>query len=286
MPAQRYRIVFEGKILKARDPDEVKGNLTRLFKINNEKIGRYFVGRPIVIQSDVDYQMARKFQQAFRMAGAICRVEAMESYPESVSAFVSVQQDAPKSAAPAVFQCPKCGFEQQRSDRCIHCGIILEISGSRRSSHRAQVTWQEEERNFAAFIENNADKYLNKFKKFNISGVDRFSVSWHWPAFFVGFWWMLYRKLYLWALIAFVLLLIPVINILAWITWPMSANYIYYKHVKRRIAKFKASSPSLHLPSSLPHVGGVNGWVATLGIVMLVLVIAGVGAYIVIPMYL
>ena len=63
--------------------------------------------------------------------------------------------------------------------------------------NRLQVSVTEEE--FAAFIRGKAQQYLLKFRKFSVGGNDRFAATWHWPAFLVGFWWLLYRKMYLWA---------------------------------------------------------------------------------------
>lgn len=73
--------------------------------------------------------------------------------------------------------------------------------------NRAQLTVTENE--LAAFIGGKAQKYLRKFRKFSIDGIDRFSATWYWPAFLVGFWWLLYRKMYLWAFVYLILLMIP-----------------------------------------------------------------------------
>ena len=91
-----------------------------------------------------------------------------------------------------------------------------------------QLQSQITEEDFTAFIGRNAHKYIPKFSKFNIGGVDNFSMTWHWPAFICNFWWLLYRKLYLWALISFFVLIIPYIGLLVAIALGMAGNYIYY----------------------------------------------------------
>jgi len=73
--------------------------------------------------------------------------------------------------------------------------VILSSRGQKTTLHNQLQSQMKEE--FIVFTGENAHKYLPKFEKFNIGGVDNFSITWHWPAFFVGFWWMLYRKLYL-----------------------------------------------------------------------------------------
>lgn len=57
---------------------------------------------------------------------------------------------------------------------------------------------------FAHFLGQNADYYIPKFRKFSNEG---FSVTWNWSAFFFEFVWVAYRKMYLWALAVWILLL-------------------------------------------------------------------------------
>jgi hypothetical protein len=104
-----------------------------------------------------------------------------------------------------------------------------------------EVTEQE----VSSFIGENAENYIRKFRKFSVDGVDKFSWTWHWPAFFFGFWWLLYRKLYVWALIAFLLLMIPYWFFLNSFVYGVIANYIYYKQVKKKITQKKKAAASL-----------------------------------------
>ena len=91
--------------------------------------------------------------------------------------------------------------------------------------NRFQLTVTEDE--FAAFIGAKAQKYLLKFRKFSVDGIDHFSATWHWPAFLVGFWWLLYRKMYLWAFVYFILLIIPYANVAAWFSKDICFNPNY-----------------------------------------------------------
>ncbi|MFX0152568.1 MAG: DUF2628 domain-containing protein [Candidatus Hodarchaeota archaeon] len=125
------------------------------------------------------------------------------------------------------------------------------------------------EKDFVNFIGKNADKYLPKFKKFNVDGVDKFACTWHWPAFFFSFFWMLYRKLYMWALFAFFWVLLPYQILPAAITCGMAANYIYYKRAKKKIIKYKTAKAPVdpHKAAiSLRKKGGVKVWVPTLAV--------------------
>lgn len=121
---------------------------------------------------------------------------------------------------------------------------------------------------FAAFIGSKAYKYLLKFRRFSVNGIDHFSATWHWPAFLVGFWWLLYRKMYLWAFVYFILMFIPYLNIAAWITLAVSGNYLYYKYSKAAILKIKMTKPSGDLLETLSELGGKNKWVPVVGIIV------------------
>ena len=146
---------------------------------------------------------------------------------------------------------------------------IEEVKASVVPSDESKIEVTEED--FSHFTGKNADKYLPKFKKFNVDGVDKFAVTWHWPAVFFTFFWMLYRKLYLWALFVFVFLKITAyLALLAAIIFGMTANYIYYKHAKRKIIRYKtanAPADSSQSAIALRKIGGVNRWAAVLAVI-------------------
>ena len=132
------------------------------------------------------------------------------------------------------------------------------------------------EEDFAHFIGENADKYLPKFRKFNVNGVDKFSMTWHWPAFFFGHTWIAYRKMYVWALVAFLLVGIAT-NLGLLLTLPFSTsilfgvtgNYIYYRHAKKKILELKSTQifpDTTEKPITLQKIGGINVWAAILAI--------------------
>ena len=140
------------------------------------------------------------------------------------------------------------------------------------------------EKDFIDFIGPNADKYIEKFSKFNVAGVDHFSLTWNWPAFIVAVFWMLYRKLYLWALLVFILSFIPIAGIILMIACGLTGNYIYYKNVKKKIMELKIQQPSSELSELLQQIGGVNRWLKTLALVLMITTVLGILAAIIIPL--
>ncbi len=100
---------------------------------------------------------------------------------------------------------------------------------------------------------------------------------------------MFYRKLYLWALIALVIEIIPfmnimaiTVNIIAKIVWGITGYYLYYKHAKKKMLELKTVSPSADISKVLVQIGGVHGWLLKLYFGIL---IVAVGAAIVIPIF-
>ncbi len=101
----------------------------------------------------------------------------------------------------------------------------------------------------------NALYYERRFERF-IAGDH--SLTWHWPAFFITSGWLLYRKMWLWAFLYWIVF--PVVNIAigigvtlvtdgdtgawAWfgsyllagfVVFPMFANQLYYRHVRAKV---------------------------------------------------
>ena len=122
---------------------------------------------------------------------------------------------------------------------------------------------QTEELYRAAVGESKADYYVPLFYRFDQGGS---RASWNWPAFFVPFFWMLYRRMYGLALAYFFLyplaagiLLAVLIALLGeaaaalaywlvilgvWVLVPMFANSLYHGHVRKRIDRMSADAPS------------------------------------------
>jgi hypothetical protein len=174
-----------------------------------------------------------------------------------------------------MLQCLRCGREiEPDSLYCRYCGEKISSSASDSAFDRLY------EEDYRAFIGKNADCYLSKFRKFQVSERGNYAVTWNWPAFFLGFIWMLYRKIYLWALLAFLITLTPIGFPLTMIAWGVTGNYLYFLHARKKILDHKSQQKiSSETAPPLSELGGVNRWVWFLGIFffLLLLVIAIMG---------
>ena len=112
------------------------------------------------------------------------------------------------------------------------------------------------------FIQNNENFYKRKFKKMDETGK---SVSWNWAAFFMGIYWMVYRKMYFKAgaflLFSMVASYTPYIgNILKLcVLFGISeyANALYKDHVENSIKKVSILFPEKK-EEALEKIGGTN----------------------------
>ncbi|HMK59723.1 MAG TPA: zinc-ribbon domain-containing protein [Dissulfurispiraceae bacterium] len=164
--------------------------------------------------------------------------------------------------------CAACGKEiGEQSNFCPHCGHSIE-GFTNQSNADSPKQHQVSDDDFKIFIWKNSDYYLQRFRKFNIEGTDVFSFTWNWSAFCGGFGWMLYRKLYMWAIIAFVLSLIPHITLIAWIATGAISNYLYYRHAKSKILEIKALHSATDIAGDLRQVGGINRWVPVTAVII------------------
>ena len=161
----------------------------------------------------------------------------------------------------------------------------------------------EEEQDLARFIgSNNTEYYLTRFRRIQSGG----STSWHWPAFFVTSFWLLYRKMWLVALgyilglpilvgmlsAILALFMDPVsativaylgYGVVALLVLPIFANSLYMRRAETKIAAIDAkglddASRSMAIASK----GGTSMWAPML---YLIVPLAGILAAIAIPAY-
>jgi hypothetical protein len=126
----------------------------------------------------------------------------------------------------------------------------------------------------------NQEFYLSYFRRADGRGYA--PISWHWPAFVLSLYWLLYRKQYQFALIVFVLpylaaivaaaidrvlpgsgpmVLWMVVGAFGFVWLPLNANGIYYRWARRQIDRARSEFPGQ--PDAqlrrLEGRGGVNG---------------------------
>ena len=207
--------------------------------------------------------------------------------------------------------CPKCSVSNAVSAKfCSACGFALSQVGPAGTAPPTGTSTSTASEEFyrAAIGPKNQDYYLRKFVRFD--GAGKAGASWHWPAFFLTFYWFLYRKMWLNAAIYFVLPYVALMLLGAvgatggksvdgvvgfayviylaamFILPPLYANALYYRHCRQKIAEVRASSsdPQRQL-GELSAKGGTSHVVLIIVLVLGFVAIIGILAAIAIPTY-
>ncbi len=123
--------------------------------------------------------------------------------------------------------------------------------------------------------------YQRVFGRFHSAEGTRFALTWNWAPFFIEpFLWFLYRKMYLFALVYLIGPFISIYltgDITVPIVWSviagMSANYVYYWHLKDIFVKVKHQSGANPAARTrgLADAGGVQTYVVLLVIASILL---------------
>lgn len=218
--------------------------------------------------------------------------------------------------------CTQCGNANNEAAKfCLSCGAAMQagVNGpANMASMPASTTrlgeagfeMPEEEFYKAVIGPKNQDYYLRRFARFDEAG--KAGMTWHWPALFVTFYWLLYRKMWLNAFLYFVApyaIMVPVgivaaivgaagggDSILAignllflgavFLLPPMYANALYYRHCRKKIAEVRASSHDVQRQlGELTGKGGTSGVIVIFLLAFVFIAILGILAAIAIPAY-
>ncbi len=135
--------------------------------------------------------------------------------------------------------------------------------------------------NLASFVGERSEHYLQKWDVFENSSE---KISWNWSAFFFSAYWMMYRKMYIPALLVFGSA--RVIKYILFLSAPHSShrsstllmsivigifgNWVYYRYATRKVgdvANTMGTDDPLMLAPTLRQIGGTSLlWVIVLGI--------------------
>lgn len=123
------------------------------------------------------------------------------------------------------------------------------------------------EQEYAAFIGPEAHKYLPRFRMFDdLAG--NFKATWNWSAFFFTFWWLLYRKLYAYAALVFVLSFVPYLNFAIMAASGAAGYFLYYRKARADILQLKKAFPGMDVTVRCAELGGVHRFVIWVGILI------------------
>jgi hypothetical protein len=158
--------------------------------------------------------------------------------------------------------CPRCEKElEQETAYCPHCGAPLSQVAPPPPPPPPPPADEISQAEWRAYLGKNADYYLPQFARFSLGGVERFVATWHWPAFLSGGLWFLYRKLYLWFIVALAGFFVFPLALLVAVAAGVCANYIYFTEARKQILALRRANPGQDILPILGQIGGVHAWV-------------------------
>ncbi|MFW2440343.1 MAG: DUF2628 domain-containing protein [Arenicellales bacterium] len=305
---QEYRLVFPGNVLPGTDYDEVVSDLALLLKTAPDSAIKLVSGKRRYVKRTFIYEKADQLRVKILQIGVECEIEPVDesagtpktkkkkhkkpfpkpenlamqpvaaseevdqekSYSETMAEFqkhasVSRMQDTEKEGLDeAVSSFNSVQDQDQDQDQAGSQGKKLDEKSSPLHGER---------RRLAQFVGENVDIYLKKFEKFQQGGAPHFVFTWHWPAFFVPFFWAIYRKLWVWAIVIFISTVFwPLTNIL----WATVANYIYYRHSMKKIKIIQKRYLSAEVEEKLEESGGTSMLALSAALLVILLLMNGV----------
>ena len=131
--------------------------------------------------------------------------------------------------------------------------------------------------------ERNTGYYLGHFERFDQGG--KITLTWNWPAFIFSFFWLVYRGMYGYAWLYFILaILLYYISsylyvIVAFIAFPLFANAIYFRFLKNRFEKIRqGAQPGSMVADTTSTLGRVStarrALHLTIGLLVFLLILA------------
>ena len=156
--------------------------------------------------------------------------------------------------------CSKCGASNEAGSAfCTKCGNSLAKTEVVEHISNNESYTQDE---LSLFLEKNQSYYLEKFNLIEKTGDKK---AWNWCSFLIGGYWMLYRKMYVQAIIYIIANLI--LGCIPFIGWALSlalcvglgifGNSIYLDHIKKTFTEIGCADSNMR-STLINKKGGTN----------------------------
>ena len=156
--------------------------------------------------------------------------------------------------------CSKCGASNEAGSAfCTKCGNSLAKTEVVDNISNNESYTQEE---LSLFLEKNQSYYLEKFNLIEKTGDKK---AWNWCSFLIGGYWMLYRKMYVQAIIYIIANLI--LGCIPFVGWALSlalcvglgilGNSLYLDHVKKTFTEIGCADSNMR-STLISKKGGTN----------------------------
>ena len=156
--------------------------------------------------------------------------------------------------------CSKCGASNEAGSAfCTKCGNSLAKTEVVDHISNNESYTQDE---LSLFLEKNQSYYLEKFNLIEKTGDKK---AWNWCSFLIGGYWMLYRKMYVQAIIYIIANLILgcipfigwILTVILWVCAGIFANSLYLDHIKKTFTEIGCADSNMR-STLINKKGGTN----------------------------
>jgi hypothetical protein len=264
----KYRVILSGKVLPEYDRREVLEGLARIFNSRTDAMEKLLQGKAVPLKREYDKDQATLISEKVRKIGAECSIEEIPEVPLEL-----LQEDA--LSGTSVADDGRAAKVRAGDDGSTRYGS--QVYPNREDSVQTPGHGPDTLTNLVmSFVNSNLDYYRHQFQRFGSVRNPTYRLSWNWPAFFFFFFWALYRKMWLWAIVyllggtALMMFLPPGPVSLVWLfAWPLAANYIYFR---RAILNAKAAMQQPELEAACLNKGGVSKRAVWAGLMLAVVI--------------
>jgi hypothetical protein len=162
----RYQLIFTGYPVYGTDLAKVRKNFEQKFQLPTEKIEALFSGTNILVQKDLSWAEAQRYQEYMKELGALC--EIVPANEDNVEAEIESRLPCPECREPQAGDiCTNCGFDIRAHRLSMEAKGFVEIAGTgyvkeRRQGERRSGTDRREGVRFEAGRRQGSDRRTNK----------------------------------------------------------------------------------------------------------------------------
>lgn len=162
----RYQLIFTGLPVYGTDLAEVRKNFENKFQFPAEKIDALFSGTNILVQKDLSWAEAQRYQEYMKKLGALC--EIVPANEDNIEPEIEARLPCPECHEPQVGDiCTNCGFDIRAYRLSMEAKGLIELPGmgyvkERRQGERRSGTDRRDRVRFEAGRRQGADRRTNK----------------------------------------------------------------------------------------------------------------------------
>jgi len=94
-----FKILYAGQMIEGADPQRVRANIAKMFKIDISKVDALFTGRRVLLKRGLDAATVEKYRTAFSRAGAIAIIVGPDNEEVAAPVPVTAKPPAPTPAS-------------------------------------------------------------------------------------------------------------------------------------------------------------------------------------------